>query len=71
MYEYVPDLRQIKDRLRDEFKDTSTLKKFVFLDYKRRLVLDVLDKIGRFNGGFSKKHLDGCVFRAVSDILIF
>ena len=27
LYEYVPDLRQIKDRLRDEFKDTSTLKK--------------------------------------------
>jgi hypothetical protein len=44
----------------------------VFLDYKRRLVLDVLDKIGRFNGGFFRlpKTL-GCVFRAVSDILIF
>lgn len=44
LYDYIPDLIQIKDRLKDEFKDTSTLKKFVFLNYKRCLVLDVLDK---------------------------
>lgn len=42
LYDYVPDLRQIKDRLRNKFVDTISLKKFVFLNYGNRLVLDVL-----------------------------
>jgi hypothetical protein len=44
LYDYVPDLRQIKGQLRDEFGNTITLKKFVFLNYGRCLILDVLDQ---------------------------
>jgi len=42
LYDYVNDLKQIKDRLQDEFKYVSTLKKFVFFNYHGCLVLDVL-----------------------------
>lgn len=42
LYEEFSDLRQIKDRLRDKFRGTSSLKKFVFLNYCGYLVLDVL-----------------------------
>jgi hypothetical protein len=38
-YEYLEDLTRMKEKLREEFKG---LKKFVFLDFYKKVVLDVL-----------------------------